>query len=67
MVPCPKCKAEAKYEMYMDVRLIVCEECGYDESAEYEVLPEDRPTQRGKGRYTPYKTGGPARTAKKRR
>lgn len=62
---CPKCKS-ADIEITGDSTLsfIVCKSCGYDESL-YEVTAGQRSTQREKGKYTPYKTGGAQRTSKK--
>lgn len=39
-----------------------CTECGYDERDEASIVPEERTSQKAKGEYTPYKTGGSRRT-----
>ena len=62
---CPKCKSNnVKFVNYINVKCIVCSECGFDESKEYDVYPQDKKSQKEKGRYTPYKTGGFKRTKK---
>jgi len=62
---CPKCSSSnAKIINYLGVRCIVCKKCGYDESKQYEVYPEDKKSQKVKGRYTPYKVGGFGRVKK---
>ena len=62
---CPKCKSSnAKIIDYGGVRCVVCRKCGYDESKQYEVFPEEKKSQKEKGRYTPYKAGGFKRTKK---
>ena len=56
---CPKCESSnAKIIDYMWVRCVVCRKCGYDESKQYEVFPEEKKSQKEKGIYTPYKAGG---------
>lgn len=59
---CPKC-GSFKTETLADhnVTFIVCRACGYDESM-YDITEEKRQTQREKGKYNPYKTGGGERT-----
>jgi len=61
MKTCPKCKSKVELIDYMGESLIVCKECGYDERIEFDIVPEDRNTQREKTKHTPYKTGGPKR------
>ena len=59
---CPKCKSgNVKIIDYMGIKCIRCSNCGYDESKEYEVYPEEKTSQKEKGRYTPYKSGGSRR------
>lgn len=63
--PCPQCRsADTEIVAHNGLEFIKCNKCGYDESL-YEVVPSERPTQREKGRYTPYKTGGGKRTQKR--
>ena len=45
-----------------DIQFLICLNCGYDESDDYEV-PSERTSKGGKG--TPYKRGGSLRTQKK--
>tara|TARA_Y100000310_G_scaffold78181_1_gene74807 strand:- start:5792 stop:6001 length:210 start_codon:yes stop_codon:yes gene_type:complete len=56
---CPKCSSgNVKIVDYMNVKCVVCSNCGFDESKEYEVFPEEKKSQKAKGKYTPYKAGG---------
>ncbi len=62
---CPKCGSNnIDIERYMDIDCLVCKHCGYNETAQYEIYPEQKGSQKAKGRYTPYKTGGGKRTMK---
>jgi len=62
---CPKCSSiNIKIINYMGIKSIVCDNCGFDESKQYEVFPEDKKSQKAKGRYTPYKVGGFKRVRK---
>jgi Zn ribbon nucleic-acid-binding protein len=62
---CPQCNSErVKKVKYMDVDCVVCEKCGFDESAELDVSPEYDSSQKAKGNYNKYKTGGSRRTQK---
>ncbi len=66
MNKCPKCgSGNVKFSKYMEIKAIKCNNCGFDESAIYEVYPEQNTSQKAKGRYTIYKTGGSRRTRKK--
>ncbi len=62
---CPKCHS-TKIETISDngIEFIKCNNCHYDESL-YEVTPTEKSSQKAKGRYSPYKTGGGRRTQKK--
>lgn len=61
---CRKCGSEnVEIVSYQGTDCIVCHECGYDEREEFEVFLEERKNS-GKGRYSPYKTGGPRRGQK---
>ena len=60
---CPKCGSEnIKIVDYMGAKVIVCKKCGYDETEELAIVPEQRETQREKTRYSPYRKGGGKRT-----
>ena len=60
---CPKCGSkEIEIEKYLDLECILCNSCGYDEASQYEIYPENKVSQKAKGRFTPYKTGGGKRT-----
>ena len=56
---CPKCcSSKIKLINYMGVKCVVCNNCGFDESKQYDVFPEEKKSQKAKGQYTPYKVGG---------
>ena len=60
---CPKCKSpNVRIEEYQGIDCIVCNDCDYDESQQYEVYPEHKTSQKAKGKFTPYKAGGNKRT-----
>lgn len=60
---CPKCGSDkAKQVDYQGVKCIVCKECGFDERDELDVYPEQKKSQKAKGEFSPYKTGGQKRT-----
>ncbi len=62
---CPKCKSDdVNLISYMGIKCVVCKNCGYDESKQYDVFPEEKGSQKEKGRYTPYKVGGFKRAKK---
>lgn len=63
---CPQCKS-AKIKMIDDngVSFIQCLQCGYDELEDDDTFPETRTSQKAKGQYSPYKTGGSKRTQKR--
>ncbi|MFH0867696.1 MAG: hypothetical protein V1831_00105 [Candidatus Woesearchaeota archaeon] len=62
---CPKCKSSnVKIVDYMGVKCIRCNDCGFDETEQYDVYPEEKTSQKEKGRYTVYKAGGFKRTKK---
>ena len=46
----------------MGAGIIVCSACGFDGRNELDLFPEEKGSQKAKGRYSPYKTGGKART-----
>ena len=66
MSKCPKCGSEnIKFKNYLGIKAIKCNNCGFDESNIYEVYPEQKTSQKSKGKYTIYKTGGSQRARKK--
>ncbi|MBI2559021.1 hypothetical protein HYW20_06905 [Candidatus Woesearchaeota archaeon] len=66
MDKCPKCgSADAKRVKYLGITAVKCNNCGFDESSVYEVYPEQKTSQKAKGRYAVYKTGGPQRARRK--
>ena len=63
---CPKCGSKKiKFYSYLDAKIIKCGSCGFDETKIYEVYPEQNTSQKAKGQYNIYKTGGSQRTKKK--
>ena len=66
MPKCPKCGSyNIKPYLYQSVEVIKCNDCGFDECSFYDEFPGERTSQKAKGKYTPYKTGGSQRTRKK--
>ena len=66
MAKCPKCGSKnIKLINYLGIKTIKCSNCGFDESSAYEVYPEQKTSQKAKGKYNIYKTGGSRRTIKK--
>ena len=62
---CPKCNSEKiKLVEYLGIKSVKCTNCGFDESKQYDVFPEEKISQKEKGRYSPYKAGGFKRTRK---
>ncbi len=60
---CPKCESDDVLVVtYMDIECVVCNTCGFDERDELEGVPEGRTSQKAKGQYSKYKTGGSSRT-----
>jgi ribosomal protein L37AE/L43A len=63
MQKCTKCNStKIKVVEFMGSKMYYCTECGYDERDEASIVPEERTSQKAKGEYTPYKTGGSRRT-----
>ncbi len=71
---CPICQSEnVRVINFKGSLAVICNECGYDEREDLEtgdeedvVVPEERTSQKAKKQHTPYKTGGPKRTQKKK-
>ena len=62
---CPKCdSANIKLVDYLGIKAVKCNDCGFDETEQYEVFPDEKVSQKEKGRYSPYKKGGKGRTKK---
>ena len=67
MKKCPKCGSkDVKFYKYLNLDAVKCNNCGFDESAIYEVYPEQKTSQKAKGEYSVYKTGGSRRTRNKK-
>ena len=62
---CPRCKS-SHVEVEGDdfFSYVVCMECGFDESLEYEADPNERVAKGGVG--SPYKRGGSLRIQKRK-
>lgn len=66
MKKCPKCGSkDIKLKNYLGIRTIKCNNCGFDESNMYEVYPQQKTSQKAKGKYNIYKAGGSQRARKK--
>lgn len=67
MKKCPKCSSfDIEPYLYQSTEVIKCNNCGFDEGSSYDVFPEENRSQKAKGKYNIYKTGGSRRTAKKK-
>ncbi len=63
---CPKCGSKDNtIAEYQDIPCMTCKKCGYDERDLYDIVPNERTSQKAKGEHTPYKTGGAKRTQKR--
>ena len=59
---CPKCGSEnIKFYKYLGIDSLKCKNCGFDEKLIYEVYPEQKTSQKEKGKYNIYKKGGSQR------
>ncbi len=66
MDKCPKCGSDdIKHGKYLDIEIIKCRNCGFDESSVYEVYPEQKTSQKAKGKFNVYQAGGSRRAIKK--
>lgn len=66
MNKCPKCGSDdVKLYNYLGIKTIKCNNCGFDEGAAYDAVPEQKTSQKAKGRYNVYKAGGKRRTMTK--
>lgn len=66
MRKCPKCGSyNVEPYLYQSVEVIKCNGCGFDEGSDYDIVPEQKASQKAKGKYTPYKAGGSGRARKK--
>lgn len=68
MNKCPKCGSkDTKLVDYLGAKTVKCNSCGFDESSIYEVYPEQKTSQKAKGKYNVYKTGGSQRTRRNKK
>lgn len=59
---CEKCKSsKVRPYKYENADCYECNNCGYDSCEDVE-FPEERTSQKAKGQFSPYKTGGSKRT-----
>jgi len=66
MTKCPKCNStNVKFYNYLGIKTIKCSNCDFDESSIYAVYPEQKTSQKAKGKYAVYKRGGSQRTRKR--
>ena len=67
MKKCPKCgSGDVKFYNYLNIKALKCNNCSFDEGNVYEVYPEQKTSQKAKGKYNIYKTGGSRRIVKKK-
>ena len=63
MKKCPKSGSEnIKIGEYIGSEVLKCNDCGFDESKELDVFPEEKVSQKAKESYSPYKAGGSKRS-----
>ena len=66
MNKCPRCSSkDIKTVNYLGIKTVKCKNCGFDESSAYDVVAEQKTSQKAKGKYSVYKTGGSRRAVKK--
>ena len=60
---CSRCNSNKinKYK-YSGVECYRCLDCGFDSCAELDDVSQQRTSQKAKGKYSPYKSGGKSRT-----
>ena len=62
MLKCPECSSEEiEIKDVEGSKCIICKKCSYNEAKQLDVFPEDNKSQKEKGRYNVYKTGGHGR------
>lgn len=55
---CPRCNStKLKKYLYMGFVCFKCLNCKYDSCSDLDFVPEQRTSQREKGRFSPYKAG----------
>jgi len=63
---CPRCGSfNVKIVNYQGLPMLICLNCGYDESISYDEFPVTRSSQKAKGQFSPYKAGGGRRASKR--
>ena len=66
MRKCTKCSSyNVEPYIYQSAEVIKCNECGFDEGEGLEQFPTEKTSQKAKGNFTKYKSGGSRRTRKK--
>ena len=67
MRKCPKCSSyNVEPYLFQSVEVIKCNNCGFDEGGDLEQFPTEKTSQKAKGKYSVYKTGGSKRARKKK-
>ena len=62
MKRCPRCNSyNIEPYIFELVEVIKCNDCGYDEGSDFEEYPTQKTSQKAKGKYKVYKTGGSQR------
>ena len=62
---CPRCGSlNVRIANYQGIPILICSQCGYDESTTYDQVPLMRSSQKAKGQFSPYKSGGSTRAKK---
>jgi len=62
-IHCPKCQSEdIELIEYQGGKFLKCNKCKFDESKEMDQYADQKSSQKAKGSFSPYKTGGSQRT-----
>ena len=63
---CPRCGSrDIRLKGYLGIEIIKCNNCGFDEGSLYDAVAQEKASQKAKGSYSPYKTGGKQRSIKR--
>ncbi len=61
---CPQCHSKnIKKQMYAGLDCVICKDCGFDERI-LQDEPNAKKSQKAKGSFSPYRSGGGKRTRK---
>jgi len=54
---CPKCNSsDIDFVKYLENYYLICDSCGYDESAKFDADVQQKTSQKAKAEYSPYKS-----------